>query len=100
MFDERLGERISEDIISRCHQCGNLCDDHTNCANEACHILFIQCDDCAKEYEQSCSIKCKDFNALPEDKKEELKGKIAFNGTKFGKGRYKAHNKDETLEIN
>ena len=100
VFDERLGERISEDIISRCHQCGNLCDDHTNCANEACHILFIQCSNCAKEYELTCSIKCKDFNALSADQKEELKGKVEFNGTKFGKGRYKAHNKDDTLEIN
>jgi UPF0176 protein len=100
VFDERLGERISEDIISKCHQCGKLCDDHTNCANEACHILFIQCSDCAAEYEQSCSIKCKDFNALSLARKEELKGQIEFNGTKFGKGRYKAHNKDETLETN
>jgi UPF0176 protein len=100
VFDERLGERISEEIISRCHQCGNPCDDHTNCANEACHILFIQCADCANEYEQTCSIKCKEFNALPEEKKEELKGSVAFNGTKFGKGRYKAHKKDEKLEIN
>ena len=99
VFDERLGERISEEIISRCHQCGIPCDDHTNCINEACHILFIQCTDCADEYEQSCSVKCKDFNALSEEQKEELKGQVEFNGTKFGKGRYKAHNKDETLEI-
>ena len=99
VFDERLGERISEDIISKCHQCGKDCDDHTNCANEACHILFIQCSDCAKEYAQTCSSKCMEFNALPEDQKQELKGKVEFNGTKFGKGRYKAHNKNEHLEV-
>ena len=40
VFDDRLGERISEDVIARCHQCGDVCDDHTNCANDACHILF------------------------------------------------------------
>ncbi len=99
VFDERLGERISKDIISKCHQCGKECDDHMNCANEACHILFLQCSDCAKKYEQTCSIKCREFNLLSDDQKQELKGKVEFNGTKFGKGRYKAHKKDESLAI-
>jgi len=99
VFDERLGERISEDIISKCHQCGKECDDHTNCANDACHILFIQCKDCAETYENTCSIKCKEFNQLPEAKREALKSTTEFNGTKFGKGRYKAHHKDERLEV-
>ena len=99
VFDERLGERISEDIISKCHQCGKPCDTHTNCANDACHILFIQCEDCAAEYESTCSAKCKDFNALPEEERDLLKAKMEFNGTKFGKGRYKAHNKEEQLEL-
>lgn len=91
VFDERLGERISDDIIAKCHQCGQTCDSHTNCANEACHILFIQCEECAAKMQACCSEKCSDFLLLPEDQKEELKGKLEFNGTKFGKGRYKAH---------
>jgi len=45
VFDERLGERIGNEIISKCHQCGAACDTHTNCANDDCHLLFIQCDD-------------------------------------------------------
>ena len=99
VFDERLGERISEDIISSCHQCGKPCDAHTNCANDACHILFIQCDECAEKYVNTCSEKCKDFNALPEEEREKLKGVEEFNGTKFGKGRYKAHNQSEVLNV-
>lgn len=99
VFDERLGERISQDIISKCHQCGKSCDAHTNCSNEACHILFIQCADCAEKYTSCCSKKCSEFQQLPADKKEELKGKIEFNGTKFGKGRYKALHKDEKLNV-
>lgn len=99
VFDERLGERISKEVIARCHQCGSECDDHTNCANDACHILFIQCPSCAAKYDSCCSKKCADFNALPNDEIEALKGKIQFNGTKFGKGRYKAHRKDEPLVI-
>ena len=99
VFDERLGERISEDVISKCHQCGASCDTHINCANEACHILFIQCPICAEKYTNTCSIKCKDYNALDEDKKSQL-NEIQFNGTRFGKGRYKALNQYDELDLN
>lgn len=99
VFDERMGERISEKVIARCHQCGQPADTHINCANDACHILFIQCEDCAEEFESCCSNKCRDFNKLNQEKREQLKKSITFNGTKFGKGRYKAIKKDEPLEI-
>ena len=99
VFDERMGERISEDVISKCHQCGAPCDTHVNCANDACHILFIQCPSCAEQYNNCCSKACSDFNALPTAEQLALKGKIAFNGTKFGKGRYKALRKDEPLDV-
>jgi len=98
VFDERMGERISGDIIAHCHQCGAPCDDHVNCANDACHILFIQCKECADKYHNCCSSKCKEFNELPEETRSRLKPMVEFNGTKFGKGRYKAHRKDEHLE--
>ncbi len=98
VFDERLGEKISEDVISKCHQCGTPCDTHVNCANDACHILFIQCPECSQKFEKTCSLKCRDFNRLPADEREYLKKTIEFNGTKFGKGRYKAHHRNETLD--
>jgi len=97
VFDERLGEKISEDVISNCHQCGAPSDQHTNCANDACHILFIQCDACKTQHDNTCSDKCQSFIALPEDEQARLKLTMEFNGTKFGKGRYKAHRKDEEL---
>ena len=99
VFDERLGERIGQEVIAKCHQCGEACDDHTNCANDQCHILFIQCKSCADSYNACCSRKCQDFIQLPEEERENLKGSVAFNGTKFGKGRYKALHKDERLEF-
>ncbi|MCB0569324.1 MAG: rhodanese-related sulfurtransferase [Phaeodactylibacter sp.] len=99
VFDERMGERISEDIIAQCHQCGAPCDTHVNCANDACHILFIQCEACAETYHQCCSRKCSDYIQLPEEVQEALRGKAVFNGTKFGKGRYKALRKDESLVL-
>lgn len=97
VFDERMGERISEDVIAKCHQCGVPCDDHVNCSNDACHILFIQCPSCSIQYEATCSVTCKDFNKLPDQEKDMLRGVAEFNGTKFGKGRYKAHRNGEEL---
>lgn len=97
VFDERMGERISMEVIAKCHQCGSPCDTHVNCANDACHILFIQCPECADKYQHTCSTKCMDFNQLPEEKKAELKMTMEFNGTKFGKGRYKAHRAAEPI---
>lgn len=99
VFDDRLGERISGEVISACHQCGEACDTHTNCSNDGCHILFIQCPKCKEKYESCCSIKCRDFNRLPDDKRQALKPVMEFNGTKFGKGRYKAASKDEPLDL-
>jgi len=78
VFDERLGERISPDIIAQCHQCGQPCDDHTNCRNEACHLLFIQCSTCAKAYRNCCSDECKNELDLPvSERRVRRKGKEA-----------------------
>lgn len=98
VFDDRLGERISDEIISNCHQCGKPSDDHTNCINDACHILFIQCKECAQSYDACCSKKCQDFAALPEEERQRLKPQMEFNGTKFGKGRYKAA-KNQQIDV-
>lgn len=95
VFDERLGERISEDVVAKCHQCGKPCDTHKNCANDVCHVLFIQCEECAAKYHSCCSQQCADFTQLPAEEQEELKGKVEFNGTKFGKGRYRALRRSE-----
>jgi len=99
VFDERLGERINPEVISKCHQCGKTCDTHVNCANNACHLLFIQCPECAAKYEACCSEKCKDFNHLPEEERIVLRKTEVFSGTRFGKGRYKAFHKDQVLDV-
>ena len=73
VFDERLGERITDDIIATCHQCGKPADTHINCANESCHLLFIQCEECATQFNHCCSIECKNIFELPEEKRKELR---------------------------
>jgi UPF0176 protein len=87
VFDERRGERISDDIIAQCHQCGAACDTHVNCLNEACHLLFIQCESCSEKMNHCCSDACKEIIALPEAEQRALR-KGTHNSNKiFKKGR-------------
>ncbi len=84
VFDDRLGERITEEIIAQCHQCGAPADDHTNCLNEACHLLFIQCNACKVKYTGCCSMECSTILALPAESQKEMrkgidKGRQVFN---------------------
>lgn len=65
VFDGRLGERVTEDVIATCHQCGSPCDDHTNCANDACHLLFIQCANCKEKFNGCCTPACMEVVSLP-----------------------------------
>lgn len=87
VFDDRLGESITEDIIAKCHQCGKPADTHTNCKNDACHLLFIQCEDCAKTFDGCCTTECKEIYHLPLEEQEALrkgvkKGMQVFNKSK------------------
>jgi UPF0176 protein len=89
VFDQRRGERISEDIISKCHQCGKPCDTHVNCANEACHLLFIQCDECAEKMENCCSAECQEIIHLPYEEQKRLRAGKPNSNKIFKKGRSK-----------
>ena len=80
VFDNRLGERITEDIISNCHICNNTSDDHRNCENQACHILFIQCEECYQSYQGCCSKECKEFINSPVDEQKKMKNKFIKHG--------------------
>jgi UPF0176 protein len=93
VFDQRLGERITDEIIATCHQCGKPADTHVNCANDACHLLFIQCDECREKFENCCSKECVEFIHLPEEEQKKLrsgidKGRNVFNKSKSLKKRF------------
>lgn len=77
VFDERVGERITDDIIAECHQCGAKCDRHVNCRNDDCHLLFIQCEECEKKFSSCCTPRCMEIAALPAEEQRKLrKGKL------------------------
>ena len=90
VFDERRSERISEDVIAQCHQCGAPCDSHVNCINEACHLLFIQCAACQEKMNECCSISCKEISTLPPEDQRELRKGLHNSNKIFKKGRSKA----------
>lgn len=73
VFDERMGEKITDDILSQCHQCGAPCDTHTNCKNDACHLLFIQCEECKQKFENCCTPRCQEIARLPEEEQKKLR---------------------------
>lgn len=87
VFDERRGERISDDIVAVCHQCGSPSDVHTNCVNDGCHLLFIQCDACKSQFENCCSSECQDIIHLPEEEQKELRKGKEISNKIFKKGR-------------
>jgi UPF0176 protein len=87
VFDHRLGERITDDIVSQCHQCGEACDVHTNCLNEGCHLLFIQCDSCKEKMEGCCSTECVTVIHLPEEEQKAIRRGIKNGNMIFKKGK-------------
>jgi UPF0176 protein len=81
VFDERIGERITDDVLSKCHQCEKPCDRHVNCKNDDCHLLFIQCAECEEKMKGCCTPKCVEIASLPIEEQRKLrKGRIK-NGT-------------------
>lgn len=87
VFDRRLGEKISHEVIAKCHQCGQPADTHTNCKNEGCHLLFIQCEACAEKYNGCCCEDCMKISLLPEEEQRALRKGINPGRKVFKKGR-------------
>ena len=96
VFDERLGERISEDVIATCHQCGKPCDTHVNCRNDGCHLLFIQCNECARKYSNCCSTECQSIMELPEARRKEIRRGVNKGRQVYRKGRSAHLNKENS----
>jgi UPF0176 protein len=80
VFDERVGERITADVLSECHQCGEPCDTHVNCRNDDCHLLFIQCAVCAEKMKGCCTPQCLRISGLPVEEQRALRKGRVKNG--------------------
>lgn len=65
VFDERLAERITDDVVSTCMQCGTKSDRISNCQEATCNMLLVQCENCANKYADCCSLSCREIYQLP-----------------------------------
>jgi UPF0176 protein len=88
VFDDRLAEAISEDVIAHCHQCGGAADTHVNCANTGCNLLFIQCDSCKEKMEHCCSTTCVEVIHLNEEDRKMWRKENRAKKKLFSKGRF------------
>lgn len=88
VFDERMGERIGDEIISYCHLCAkNKTDAHRHCNNQACHVLYLCCDECLEKKKGYCSYKCMTFDKLP----PKVKKFLSRNNYKHKPEQFKKH---------
>ena len=65
VFDQRLGQRVGGQILSRCINCGSSSDVQTDCLNTHCPRPFarrryVQCEECAVRKHGCCSAACGD----------------------------------------
>lgn len=92
VFDDRLGEPISGEVIAHCHQCGKPADTHTNCRNSGCHLLFIQCAECAAKYDGCCCVECQEIYNLPEEEQKKIRKDKKNDQQVFNKSRRRSLN--------
>jgi UPF0176 protein len=90
VFDGRMSEKITDDVIAQCHTCDEPADTHINCAWQVCHVLFIQCEKCQEKLEGCCSDKCVESLDMPEDQQLKLRQDAVPNSKTFNKGRFRA----------
>ncbi|MCB9811013.1 MAG: rhodanese-related sulfurtransferase [Candidatus Nomurabacteria bacterium] len=93
VFDERLGERIGDEVISHCHLCQkNKSDTHYHCQNQICHVLYLGCDDCMEKYDGYCSRWCQVTDKLPAGFKKTFARYYNqyFRGKQFKKARLRS----------
>tara|TARA_B110000014_G_scaffold261671_1_gene253848 strand:+ start:1975 stop:2952 length:978 start_codon:yes stop_codon:yes gene_type:complete len=75
VFDARLGESVTNDVLGKCYICKSPADNHGDCKNQICHILFLACSNCAVKFAGCCSAQCKNIAELPIEKQKILRKK-------------------------
>lgn len=63
VFDGRMGEVITDDLLDRCINCAEPCNVQTDCANVTCgrsfeKRIFVQCAECSARLAGACSKDC------------------------------------------
>lgn len=61
VFDGRVTQKITDDILAQCDHCQKTNDDYTNCINASCNKQLIACPDCVNVYQNTCSARCSEL---------------------------------------
>jgi UPF0176 protein len=96
VFDDRLSERVTDDVIAQCHQCGTTCDRHVNCRFPGCNRLFLQCPQCEHAFAGCCSDECRTINQQPRDEQIRIQNQWEAQSPKFLRSRQRLLRKPET----
>lgn len=66
-FDQRLTMNFGGDreVIGRCYVCEGETESYVNCANNACHLHFLACENCQGQDGTYCSAACAQTATLP-----------------------------------
>jgi UPF0176 protein len=76
VFDDRIAEAITDDVLADCDQCGDDCDRYVNCSNAMCNLLFIQCEKCGEQMNHACTPKCRKISLMPIEKQRKLRAGV------------------------
>ncbi|HRG83971.1 MAG TPA: hypothetical protein PLO99_15730, partial [Chitinophagaceae bacterium] len=55
--------------------------------NDACHLLFIQCDECREKTKTTCSPECYEFIHLPAEEQKKRRSGVDKGRNIFNKSR-------------
>ncbi len=61
VFDGRLTQPVTDDILAECEQCKIAYDDYSNCINAECNKQIIVCPPCIEIFHNTCSQTCNDL---------------------------------------
>jgi UPF0176 protein len=73
VFDGRMAETISDEILGTCYTCKSPADTYINCMSDLCHAHFIQCAACQTRTLGTCSLACQDIAARPADERVKIR---------------------------
>jgi UPF0176 protein len=85
VFDERMHEKITDDVLTNCDLCVEKCDEYTNCKNTICNLLFVQCQPCIEKMKNCCSEECLKVAQLPIEEQKKLRAKTPHSFTRYKK---------------
>ncbi|PIR75242.1 MAG: hypothetical protein CO030_02330 [Candidatus Magasanikbacteria bacterium CG_4_9_14_0_2_um_filter_42_11] len=64
-FDDRIAIVVNTSdtavVLGNCEHCGLNTDEYRNCLNKHCNKLFIGCDECIENMDNTCKKECQDI---------------------------------------